>query len=223
MRDRLSYPVLLAGGILAAAAMLWAAGPKPAAIPTPIYQVQSTYSSAGDTLTETRRVRPTNMPATSKSWWITTVTPIVHVVYEGGELYVFPWKGGPSPNPDPQPDPIPPVPVPVTELWCIVVEESASRTAEQGIVLASPKVRALFPAAGGFRLIDPWKDAARTQENGPIPTELRPYVDRAKPVPILPVCYLVEPNGTVHYEGPLPKTVPDVEALVARIKKGGAR
>jgi hypothetical protein len=97
-------------------------------------------------------------------------------------------------------------------LWAIVVEESAERTPAQGIVLASPKVRALFPAAGGFRLVD--KDSK-------VDAALQPYVDRAKGQK-LPVCFLVAPTGQVYYEGALPATVDAMTALVAKIK-GGAK
>ena len=218
MNTRRSYPWILAGAVLTAAALLWAAGraqgQPPKAIPTPTYTVTAAYTSKDDTMTVVQTVKPNNLPATAKSWWITTVVPIVHVVFEGGEMYVFPWQGGPPPPVPPVPPipPVPPVPVPA-ELWCIVIEESAERTPQQGIVLASPKVRALFPAAGGFRLVD--KDSK-------VDNALQPYLDRAKGQK-LPITFLVDPKGQVYYEGTLPATVDAMTALVDKIKKGGAK
>ena len=126
-------------------------------------------------------------------------------------------KDGPIPPPPPVPPvppipPVPPVPVPA-ELWCIVIEESAERTPEHGIVLASPKVRGLFPAAGGFRLVD--KDSK-------VDNALQPYLDRAKGQK-LPITFLVDPKGQVYYEGTLPATVDAMTALVDKIKKGGGK
>ena len=126
-------------------------------------------------------------------------------------------KDGPIPPPPPVPPvppipPVPPVPVPA-ELWCIVIEESAERTPQQGIVLASPKVRGLFPAAGGFRLVD--KDSK-------VDNALQPYLDRAKGQK-LPITFLVDPKGQVYYEGTLPATVDAMTALVDKIKKGGGK
>jgi hypothetical protein len=215
VKDRLSYPWLLAGAVLTAAALFWAvgqaSGQAPKAIPVPVYKVETTYGGTGKELIETRKVVCTNMPATAAETWYRNVTPPIHVVFEGGQFWFFPWKGGPSPDPkpDPKPDPIPPVPV--TELWAVIIEESAERTPAQGIVLASPKVRALFPAAGGFRLVD--KDST-------VDSALQPYLDRAKGQK-LPVCFLVAPSGFVHYEGALPATVDATVSLVDRIKKGG--
>jgi hypothetical protein len=123
-------------------------------------------------------------------------------------LTVEVYKGGPVPPP-------PPVP---TELWAIIIEESAERTPQQAIVIASPKVRALFR---GWRLHDPKKDA--TTDN-PTPVELQSYVDRvANPDAHLkkPALFVVDAQGVVYHEGALPATVAAMEVLVAKIKGGG--
>jgi hypothetical protein len=113
---------------------------------------------------------------------------------------------GPQPEPDPQPDPKPdPPPVP-TELWAILVEESAERTPAQSIVLGSPEVRGLFP--GRFRILD--KD---------IKSNLQTYIDRSKGKQ-LPVLFLVDKGGTIYYEGALPPTVAEMVALVKKYKPG---
>ncbi len=223
--NRKLYPVALATAVLTAAVLLWAAGraqgQAPKAIPVPIYKIETAYSGTGKELVETRKIVCTNMPATAAETWYRNVLPPIHVVYEGGQFYFFPWQGGPSPNPDPKPDPKPdpdPLPVP-TELWCIVIEESAKRTPQQGIVLASPKVRSLFPAAGGFRLFDPKNDKG---EDNPAPEELKLYVARVETGTLAkPVCFLVDPKGQVYYEGTLPPTVDAMTVLVDKIKKGG--
>lgn len=186
---------------------------EPRAIPTPTYSTTATYAGKGDTLTVTQTVRPNNLPATVRSWWVTTVVPIIHVVVDGDQLFVFPYLGpapGPNPKPDPKPDPKPaPPPVP-TELWAIIVEETAQRTPQQAIVLASPKVRAMFK---GVRVCDPVP--------GPVPNELKPYTDRVDAANLKkPVLFLTDLKGTIFFEGPLPETIPAVEALVDRIKKG---
>ena len=187
----------------------------PKAIPVPIYKTETSYGGTGKELVETRKVVCTNMPATAAETWYRNVLPPIHVVFEGGQFYFFPWQGGPNPPPPVPPvPPIPPVPpVPVAELWCIVIEESAERTPEHGIVLASPKVRGLFPAAGGFRLVD--KDSK-------VDNALQPYLDRAKGQK-LPITFLVDPKGQVYYEGTLPATVDAMTALVDKIKKGGGK
>jgi len=131
-------------------------------------------------------------------------------------IYDLVKRGGPVPPPPPPPPP-PPVP---TELWAIIIEESAERTPQQAIVLASPKVRAMFK---GWRLFDPMKSPT---EPNPVPVELQPYVDRVNnPEAHLskPVLFLTEPKGTVYFEGPLPETIPAIEALVGKIKKGGSK
>lgn len=120
---------------------------------------------------------------------------------------------GPDPKPDPRPDPKPdpkpdPLPVP-TVLWGIVVEETAKRTAEQAVVMASPKTRAVFDA-GNFRPVD--KDLV-------VSPDLKPYVERAGKQ-ALPVLFVVDDKGKVYFEGPLPATVADLETLVAKLRKG---
>jgi hypothetical protein len=87
----------------------------------------------------------------------------------------------------------------------VVVEETAQRTPEQAIVLASPEVRKLF-AATEWHAID--KDQT-------VSNDLEPYLQRAKTL-TLPVLFLVGTNGTVYYEGALPG---DVAAMIALVKK----
>jgi len=84
----------------------------PTAIPQPIYEIKSAYTAKGDTLTETRTIRPTNMPADALvRWYIAPVMPPLPIllVAQGGDIYPFPWGTGPVPPVPPVP-PIPPVP-----------------------------------------------------------------------------------------------------------------
>jgi hypothetical protein len=209
------YPLALGAAVLSLAGLLWAAGPKPKAIPTPVYKVETTYSSAGDTLTEVRKVRPTNLPTTAKSWWITTVTPIIHVVVEGGELYVFPWQGGPSPNPGPEPKPDPkPDPQPIVKLFgIIIVEESKDRTPPQAAVQA-----AIHKACDAKKLQYARLDQNVVDETGKPPADMAAWLAKAKGK-TLPYLLLVGENGQVAWEGSQPAT--EAAALELLKKYGG--
>ncbi len=106
MNTRRLYPWLLAVGVLSLSALLWAAGraqgQTPKAIPTPVYRIEApVYSGTGKELIETRKIVCTNMPATAAETWYRNVLPPIHVVFEGGNFYFFPW-GGPSPQPGPR-------------------------------------------------------------------------------------------------------------------------
>lgn len=126
----------------------------------------------------------------------------------------------PSPKPEPKPEPKPtpppepkPVPVPPSELWGIVIEESANRTPEQAEVLVSLQVRGLFPD-GKFQIFDPVKEDGTPATP---PPDLQPYVARARgKESSWPMLFLVAPNGDVKYEGPMPATV---AAMVAKHKE----
>jgi hypothetical protein len=186
---------------------------EPQTIPTPTYTVTApTYKGAKDTLTVTTTVKPNNLPAGAVARWVTTVQPVILVIHFDGEIFVFPFAG-PQPNPNPVPPPPPPPPPPPvpTELWGVVVEETAQRTPAQAIVLASPKVRELFK---GFRVCDPVP--------GPVPSELQPYVKRVDEAKLKkPVLFVADSKGTVFYEGSLPEMIGAMTALVDKIKKGG--
>lgn len=113
----------------------------------------------------------------------------------------------PGPTPEPKPDPKP-LPAPKT-LWGIVVGESSARSPQQAVVLASPAVRGLFDRP--LRVIDP-DDA--------VDAAMRPYVERAKGQPGCTL-FIVDDQGAVYFEGPLPADVAAAQALVARIRKEG--
>jgi len=124
--------------------------------------------------------------------------------------YVLVRQDSPVPPAPPVPIPVPPVPipVPVADLWGVVVEESAERTPQQAIVLTAPEVR---DSLKQFRVLD--KDTT-------VATDMQPYLDRAKG-DVLPVLFLVDGSGKVHFEGPLPATLDAMKALIARWKGGG--
>jgi hypothetical protein len=101
--------------------------------------------------------------------------------------------------------PVPPTPKP-TELWAVVVEESADRTPEVAAMLLSPEVRGLFKQ---FRLID--KDDV-----------LEPKEEQLKQEGIargLPTLLLVDPSGKVWWKGDVPRTVDDWRKVVAEVKR----
>jgi len=143
--------------------------------------------------------------------WVESGEPFYAVFYPSMSAAPGP---GPNPNPDPDPPPPPPPPPPVpAELWGIVVEESAERTPQQAIVIASPVVRALFDK-GEFRVVD---------DDMEVESAIKPYIERAKGK-LLPQFYVVDAKGTIFYEGPLPATVADMQKLVAGLKaKGGGK
>ena len=125
----------------------------------------------------------------------------------------------PPPVPPVPPTPDPPVPPVPTVLWAIVIEESKERTPAQAAVLLSPRTVALFKASGGqFRIVDAWDDAGKRRDVG---AEMKPYADRADVTKVKPLLFIVSPDGVVYFEGKLPAKVEDVEAIVAKIKKGG--
>lgn len=100
------------------------------------------------------------------------------------------------------PTPEPPKPAVV---WAVVVEESGERTAEQARVLMSPEVRELFPK---FRLVD---------ADDSVEPRLTELIERAK-AKGLPRLFLIDPEGTVHWEGDVPLTVDGWRQLVQEVK-----
>jgi hypothetical protein len=104
-------------------------------------------------------------------------------------------------------------------LFGVVVKETKERTPAQAVVILSPKVDMLFTATKGtLQTCDPWDDAGKVRDLGPA---LNPYVKRAIELKVKPAFFVVAPDGTVFSEGPLPAKVADVEALMAKILKGG--
>jgi hypothetical protein len=141
----------------------------------------------------------------------------------GSASYVLPLAFEGAPGPTPGPTPVPPTPIPPTpippptppaDLWGVVVEESSARTPAQGIVLLSPKVRALFRPQE-FRLLD---------KDPPATPDMQPWINLAKAKGLtLPVLFLFDSKGVVYYQGDLPATVAAMETLVGKIKTGGQR
>jgi hypothetical protein len=103
-----------------------------------------------------------------------------------------------------------PTPAPPETLYGVVVSETGDRTPEESIVLSSPIVRSLFDDPSHFRVIDP-----DTQ----VTADLQRLKDKAKERGDTTTLFLVEPNGTIHYEGDLPNTVEAFQLLVREIKQ----
>lgn len=140
---------------------------------------------------------------------------LASVTDSGPVLVTHTLHNGPAPEPDPDPDPDP-EPLPPSELWAFVIEESANRTPEQAIVIASPEIRSMF-SEGCFRVVDPLVDGAQV----PVSADVKPYAERA----VLqkekwPMLFLVDTDGKVRYEGPLPATVEEMKTLVETHKQG---
>lgn len=116
---------------------------------------------------------------------------IDHVVTVGGDA-----------KPDPKPDP---KPSPAIAMWGVIIEERSQRTQlppQQRLVFEAAAVRELF-AAGKFHTVDQHK---------PDPGAMKPYIERAATM-TLPVLFLVDDEGNVAHEGPLPATVAETVAL----------
>lgn len=124
----------------------------------------------------------------------------------------IPPPAPPPPKPEPPPKPKP------TTLWGIVLEESSTRTPAQASVILAPKVAELFkPDKGQLRVIDPW-DGSKIKAG--VEIAIKPYAERADTLKIRPALFVVDPSGVVYYEGKLPEKVAEVEALVAKIRRG---
>lgn len=104
----------------------------------------------------------------------------------------------------------PPPPPPPGELFVVVIVEEQTKTEDltpqQAFVLTSQRVADLV-GRKNFQVRDP-------DVEGPGAVEFAPYVQRAKAIG-LPAFFVVAEDGTVLYEGPVPK---DVDAAVGLIQ-----
>jgi hypothetical protein len=124
----------------------------------------------------------------------------------------------PEPDPKPTPDPKPqPDPLPVAQVWLLVVEETAQRTAPQAVILASPKVRTAVD--GRVALLD---------QSWTLPDARQSYLDAAKGK-ALPLMFLAPgdpqttPASKAVFTGPLPVAVEEMVLLIGRWQKGGGK
>jgi len=124
---------------------------------------------------------------------------------------------GPRPPPDPTPDPKPtPTPAPYTgKFSMVVIEETDVAANNRGQFFADKELRDYLATklVGKPRIAD--KDVV--DASGQPPKDLAPYLNHAKGKG-LPQLYLIAPDGTVLYEGNLPKTPAE---LIATVKKVG--
>jgi hypothetical protein len=123
---------------------------------------------------------------------------------------------GPDPKPEPDPKPTP-EPLPVAQVWLVVVEETAQRTAPQAVILASPKVRTAVD--GRIMLLD---------QSWTLPDSRQSYLDAAKGK-ALPFMFLAPgdpqttPASKAVFSGPLPVAVEEMVLLIGKWQKGGAK
>jgi len=123
--------------------------------------------------------------------------------------------GSPSPQPQPQPQPQP-TPSPTKATWGIIIEERDDRDdlgPQRAMVMESDKVRALFPD-GHFQC----RDDDVVNENGEVPSDMKPYIDRARKVG-LPSLFLLDDTGKVLSEGPVPADVPAAVKLIQKYQE----
>jgi len=117
----------------------------------------------------------------------------------------------PKPDPGPQPDP---QPKPYRELWMLVVEERLDRTPQTAAIVLAPELRRLL--SDRVRLLD--KDVLDRADQ--VPGWAKKWLELAKGKP-LPYLFLFTEHGEVLWEGPLPKTLAEVRALIEqRLPKG---
>ena len=106
-------------------------------------------------------------------------------------------------------DPPGPAPTPKPAIvWAIVVEESSERDSygeDYSVTVFNPEVRQLFPM---FRLVD---------KDDTVEAKLTPLIERAK-TQGLPRLFIVDPTGTVHWEGSLPGNLDAWKALIQQVK-----
>jgi len=127
--------------------------------------------------------------------------------------------GEPNPQPQPQPDPDPdpqPNPGPTKATWGIIIEERDDRDdlgPQRAMVMESAQVRALFKA-GHFQC----RDDDVVNESGEVPSDMKPYIDRARELG-LPSLFLLDDNGHVLSEGPVPSDVPAAVKLIQKYQE----
>jgi len=106
-------------------------------------------------------------------------------------------------NTDVSPEPKP------TTLSALIVEETEERTPEQAVLILSPETRKLFEN-GRFMVVD---------QDVPATGRLVDLIVRAKELGLPTVFFLNQENALV-YEGPLPKSLSEFEALVKTVSGG---
>lgn len=123
-------------------------------------------------------------------------------------------NGPPAPPPPPVP-PTPPAPVGPTKLFVVVVEETAQLAANRGQMFGDPSLTALMKAKGHqWRIVD--KDVAGA--DGQPPADVKGYLARAAGK-TYPQVFLVTPDGRLMYQGDLPASAAQMQALL--MKAGG--
>jgi len=143
---------------------------------------------------------------------------IVAAYYDGEQVQMLQHKFkviGENPDPGPNPDP-----QPVDELFGVVIYESSDMLQQRGgkqinfgHILLSKDLHDEFDEQH-LRQID--KDAQ--DEDGQVPDEYRPYLDAAEDKQ-LPHLFLVDEQGLVLYDGPLPLTVEQTVTIIRKYKR----
>ena len=119
-------------------------------------------------------------------------------------------KPGPAPGPQPTPQP----PADLKTLWVILVEETAAAAKDRGKLLSDKALNDRIQAKKHrWRVVD--QDAVNS--DGRPPADLAPWITRAKAAG-LPRLFLVDQDGRILDEGPVPGTAKD---LLAKIEKVG--
>ena len=113
-----------------------------------------------------------------------------------------------------EPTPPPPRPLPTpTRCWLVVVEETAEALANRGNYYADRNLRAYLSAKG-------WKQRLADKDvkdrDGKQPRDLAPYLAVAQNK-VLPFFWLVDQDGTIRAEGPLPGTPTELLTVLRRV------
>lgn len=127
---------------------------------------------------------------------------------------VLPVPPGPTPIPvPPGPTPVPPGPTPITKAWLVIVEETEDASNNRGALMTDKDlVSYLQTKKWKVRITD--KDVV--DANGKVPTDLAPYITRAKSKG-LPYHCVVDQDGKIRSEGTVPDSADDFLAILKKV------
>lgn len=120
----------------------------------------------------------------------------------------------PQPDPGPAPDPNPPVPpTPITKAWVVIIEETEDARNNRGQMMLDRDLVAYIQAKK-------WKsriaDKDVVDSLGKVPTDLAPYINRAKTKGIPYYC-VVDQDGKIRSEGTVPDTASEFLSLLKKV------
>jgi len=143
------------------------------------------------------------LPANQDQSWLVYVT-------KTGELGVYQVAPAISPTP---PAPTPPPPLEPQKLKIAIVVDPSTTTLDQVVCMASKEWRDLAASKHEFLGIIP-RGIIEDKENPP-PQRLLPFLERSSKQK-LPWLLFADQKGNFIFEGPLPKTAPELTDLIKK-------